>query len=97
MADDLKTNFNIIPAKSLILDPPNINWEDKDLIDAYIIGLIDGDGSIGFSTSVRTQPHFFISLIGTSQVLSFVKRRFEEILGRSTSNLHHEDRYKENT
>ena len=48
MADDLNNNYNIIPAKSLILKAPNIDWEDKESIDAYIIGLIDGDGTIGF-------------------------------------------------
>jgi hypothetical protein len=38
---DLKLNFNIVERKSLILDPPNI---DFDCAAHYIRGYIDGDG-----------------------------------------------------
>ena len=87
IAKDLKRHFNIVPAKSLILQSPNINFNDKNLIDSYIIGLIDGDGTIGFRNLKNKQKALYISLIGTSEILSFVKTRFEEILGKSTSNL----------
>jgi len=87
MADDLKKNFNIIPAKSLILEAPNINWNDKDSIDAYIIGLIDGDGTTGLQKKTRAQPGFYISIVGTYSVLNFVKSRFEEILQEEISNI----------
>lgn len=43
---DITNNFNIIPNKSLVLQPPNIN--DEGLIKNYIRGYFDGDGSIGW-------------------------------------------------
>ena len=43
---DLKDNFNIIPNKSLILEPPK--EIPRELISHFIRGYIDGDGSIGW-------------------------------------------------
>ena len=94
---DLKKWFNIVPAKSLILKEPNIDWNDKALIDSYIIGLIDGDGSIGWQKVKNKSDRFYIHIVGTPEVLNFVKRRFEEILGKSTSNLHFDSKFKGNT
>lgn len=43
---DLKDNFNIIPNKTLILEPPKKMPEE--FISHFIRGYIDGDGSIGW-------------------------------------------------
>jgi len=40
----LKRNFNLIPAKSLVLEPPLI--EDIQCREAFMLGLFDGDGGI---------------------------------------------------
>lgn len=44
LSEDLKKNFNVIPCKSLILEPPNLI--DEDNICAFIRGYFDGDGYI---------------------------------------------------
>lgn len=95
IVDDLKHHFNITPAKSYTLQPPNLH--DLELIDSYIIGLIDGDGSIGFQRVKNRRNSFYIFLVGTPEVLSFVKHRFEQILGHTTSNLHFNKKFKGNT
>jgi|2_EtaG_2_1085320.scaffolds.fasta_scaffold03295_6 hypothetical protein len=46
MIDDLKKHFNIIPNKSLILEPPK--QVPEKFISHYIRGYFDGDGSIGW-------------------------------------------------
>ena len=81
ICNDLYKYFNITPNKSSTLLPPNLSI--TNLIDSYIIGLIDGDGSIG-----ETNNRLYISITGTKEVLQFVKNRFEEILEKPTSNLH---------
>lgn len=63
--DDLYCNFNIIPNKSLTLQSPNL--KNKEAIDAFIIGYIDGDGSISYS---KIRNELQISLIGTNEMLS---------------------------
>ena len=97
ISNDLEKQFNIVPAKSLILKEPNIDWEKKELIDSYIIGLIDGDGSIGWQKVKNKSDRFYIHIVGTPEVLNFVKCRFEEILGKSVSNLHFDSKFKGNT
>lgn len=62
---DLFINFNITPNKSLTLSPPeNLTNELKD---AFIIGYIDGDGSIGLYKS-KKQKSLQISILGTLQM-----------------------------
>lgn len=95
IVNDLKHHFNITPAKSYTLQPPNLI--ELKLIDSYIIGLIDGDGSIGFQHVKNKRDRFYISLVGTPEVLLFVKQRFEQILGHTTSNLHFDKKFKGNT
>lgn len=41
---DLENFWNIVPRKSLILKPPNI--KDSNFIKSFIVGYIDGNGSI---------------------------------------------------
>lgn len=73
ICEDLNNIYNITPCKSLTLQAPNII--DTDLIDAFIVGLIDGDGCIG-----TTGNRFYITITGTYNILNFVKVRIEEIL-----------------
>ncbi len=79
ICDDLSKRFNITPNKSLTYNPPVILNNDQK--DAFIIGIIDGDGTIGFSKRNDKQNSFYISLIGTYETIAFVKKRFEEIIG----------------
>jgi hypothetical protein len=78
IAFDLEKYFNITPKKSLTLLPPPL--KDKEMIDAFIIGYIDGDGSISLSKS-KKQRALSISLLGTLEVTMWIKNRFSEILG----------------
>lgn len=59
---DLLKNFNITNNKSLTLISPEL---PPELIDAFIIGYIDGDGSIGLYNSENTQKFLRISILGT--------------------------------
>lgn len=74
---DLKNNFNIIPRKSLVLNPPqNLTNEQKD---AYIIGYIDGDGCI---RKFKTKHNEYISIDsrGTLEINQYIRTRIIEIL-----------------
>ena len=82
ICSDLLKNFNITPKKSLTYTPPTFN--DNTLKDSFIVGIIDGDGTISFTKS-NNKTRMYISLIGTFETIMFVKNRFEEILGKSTS------------
>lgn len=88
---DLYENFNICPNKSLIYIPKDLEQPYKD---CFIMGLIDGDGSIGFSARKEKQPSLYISLVGTKDSVQYVKERFEEILGKETSNLFQREKNK---
>ncbi len=63
---DLRTQFNITPRKSLTLQPPNIT--DPELIKAFIIGYIDGDGNIGYCGKSET-----LQVLGTEELLNWIK------------------------
>lgn len=51
------------------------------------MGMIDGDGTIGFSSRKGKQDSLYISFVGTKESCTLVKKRFEEILGKETSKL----------
>ncbi len=86
ISDDLNKNFNIIPKKSLILLPPNIT--DNKLIDAFICGYIDGDGSISLCNSRRNiQSILSISLLGTKEMCEWIKSRYTEILNKKCGSI----------
>lgn len=68
----LKDNFNITERKSLTLQPPNIN--NETLVASYIIGLIDGDGSISF----KREGNVCITIYGTRFILQWVKEYFDK-------------------
>jgi hypothetical protein len=65
MCEDLKTNFNLTPKKSLTLKPPiNLNFEQSL---SYIKGYIDGDGCIDTSGNMNLKIH------GTEEVMIWIK------------------------
>ena len=79
IVDDLSFYFNIVPRKSLILKPPNLT--NKNLVDSFIIGYIDGDGSIGlYKCKKLKQKRLSLQIIGTKLMLKWIQSRFEQIL-----------------
>ena len=92
ICNDLEKYFNIVPNKSLIYCPPNLN---DSFLDCFIMGLIDGDGTIGFSKRKEgTQDSLYISIVGTYDTVNLVKTRFEVILEKETSKLYQRDKNK---
>ena len=67
---DLKENFNIIPKKSLVLLPPKI--VDKYYIKSFIIGYIDGDGTVDGHHGAR------LRIVGTHEVLTWMSKFFNQ-------------------
>jgi len=78
--DDLAQIYNIVPKKSLILQPPKIT--KAKLVYSYIKGYIDGDGHIEgplrqyeTKNGIKQCPHLRIKILGTLDVLSWIKRK----------------------
>lgn len=74
---DLKRNFNLVERKTLTLLPPYRLSEP--LAEAFIVGLIDGDGSI--HTFNYSRPTLRIDVTGTLPVVSWVRDRFQRWCG----------------
>ena len=72
IVDDLRTNFNITPRKTFTLEPPNLI--ETSQIASFIIGYIDGDGSISFSNDYARgrQKNMVIGIVGTYSMLSWI-------------------------
>lgn len=70
---DLEKNFNITPAKSKTLQPPD-NLSDDLCIMAFIKGVIDGDGSVDSKSIV---------IYGTEHLLSWICNYFDSIIPKS--------------
>lgn len=85
IVNDLKQNFNIIPVKSLILQHPNVT--NENLIDAFICGYIDGDGSISLYKCKKTQDNLRISVIGTYDMCQWIQKRFNQIIGKHAGSI----------
>lgn len=79
---DLMVNFNIIPKKTLINIPPNINEDINKL--SFIIGLFDGDGTIYKDKNGDIR----ITFLGTYEILEWVKHTLEVFMGDIKSNIH---------
>jgi len=92
ICNDLKTNFNIIPKKSLVLEPPS-NINKIEFIDAFIVGYIDGDGSI----SLMKNNTLCIQTMGTKEMLTWIQARFSEILGEELNVIYGDKRHSGNT
>lgn len=97
ISDDLYQNFNITPRKSLTLLPPNIS--EPNLVDAFICGYIDGDGSVClYKHNIRkVQDALSISIIGTYEVLTWIKERFTQILGKEFGSINKHHNSEKNT
>lgn len=76
ICEDLKVNYNIVPRKTFLLSPPNITQED--LIDSYIVGYIDGDGSISM---IRKRHQF--QILSTLKICEWIRDRFIQITNRT--------------
>lgn len=81
ICSDLLKNFNITPSKSLTYTPPIL---DNRLKDVFIMGYIDGDGSIGLYNRQKGE-RLQISILGTLSMCSWVRERCNEIIKNNTS------------
>lgn len=79
IAEDLKEHYNIVPNKSLNLQPPNL---DADFVLPFIIGYIDGDGSIWQD---KKNNRLCISMVGTQEVLEWIRRELSLLPGKYSS------------
>ena len=70
---DLAEVFNIKSRKSCTYTFPDLN--NEDLIKAFIVGYIDGNGSICF---IGTKKYLKLSLSGTSELLNWIKSYFDK-------------------
>lgn len=84
---DLEQNFNIVPRKSLLLQPPKL--EEVELIKSFIRGYIDGDGSVlfGFKTKKKDRQSWTIGASGTYELLSWIKSHFDKWVPQSRKGL----------
>lgn len=81
ICSDLLNNWNITNKKSLTLQPPNIT--DLDLCLSYIIGYIDGDGTISICNrkTRNTNPYIRLNIIGTFNLINWINdilHKFED-------------------
>ncbi len=75
MFDDL-VNQGVVEHKTLILKQPNI---PESLYNHFIRGYIDGDGCItSHIQRNKKTPQFFIKIVGTNDVLNFIKDFIEQ-------------------
>ncbi len=65
--NDLYNNFNITPRKTFTLKSPNLT--DDEFILAFIIGYIDGDGSI----FLYNKKYTCLSIAGTYHMVKWIK------------------------
>ena len=82
ICEDLFINFNITPAKSKTLQIPNLKG---DLLLAYIIGFLDGDGYISTSDNNRIEFGFTSGCIG---ILEFIQNVVDNLVP-VTSKIYH--------
>jgi hypothetical protein len=74
---DLYSNFNLLPKKTHILEPPYI--EDEKLVISYIRGFIDGDGFISYkSKNASKKPLWIVGACGTKAMMSWLKHWFDK-------------------
>lgn len=71
LCNDLITLFEITPKKTLTYEPSYMI--PKDLIPYFILGYIDGDGSITYSTTSTGRKQFCLNITGTEETLDYIK------------------------
>lgn len=77
--DDLRENFGVVPAKSRILQPPNI--KDEYLVQCYLLGILDGDGC----THLDNRGKISLSLTSASMdFANWVMSKLNEIAKNSS-------------
>lgn len=72
---DLEKYFNIIPKKTLTLQPPNLQEEEH--IYAYIIGYIDGDGWISLRKKYNTPR---LGFVGQETIIIWILKHLSALL-----------------
>jgi hypothetical protein len=70
---DVAEKFNIVPNKTFVLQPPNI---PDNMINHYIRGYIDGDGSIGWHKH-SNKPRIHI-VSGSKYIIKWLKSIIEK-------------------
>lgn len=75
MVADLAKNYNIVPAKSLTLLAPK--QLSRDCALSFLVGLIDGDGSICVKSSKNGSRYLSVTCTCTESVANWMK----EVLG----------------
>lgn len=74
--EDLKNNFNITPKKTQTLQPPSI--EDEYLKWCYIIGFIDGDGTIHYNE--KSNSKLQLKVVGASfEFIEWLQKEFSKL------------------
>lgn len=81
--ENLIKHFNIGPRKSLTLTGPNLNESDHKL--AYMVGLINGDGSI-YRDSSRNA--IYLSITGTLAICEWCRNLYNEHYPLNYSYIH---------
>ena len=76
LCHDLEENFNIVPRKTLKLQPPNII--DQEMIYSYIVGYLCGDGWI--SKRKKYQNLFTFGFIGQKTFLDWVRKQLSKLI-----------------
>lgn len=71
ICNDLRNNFNIVPNKSLIFSPSEKIPEE--LKKYFILGYLDGDGTITFCTTSTGRKQYLLSFVGTKNTLNYIK------------------------
>jgi hypothetical protein len=71
----LNKNFNITPRKTKTLAPPNLKHEN--LIKAFIIGYIDGDGCIRIRRNGK-RNQILLNVVGTFKLLNWIRLHFNK-------------------
>lgn len=68
--NDLEKHFNITEKKTFSLQPPNLSKENHIL--SYLIGHIDGDGTISINRD-RGYVYPYIKFLGTKMLLEWIR------------------------
>jgi hypothetical protein len=92
-AEDLKNNFNIIPNKTRRLEPPN-DLSKENLL-SWLIGYIDGDGTIHYN---KTTNQININFVSSSENLIkfihyFINSNFPQRLINKDNNYYKNKKY----
>ena len=82
IVSDLRDNFNITPQKSLTYIPPDLPLECSL---PFILGLLDGDGSIYY---VKRDKTYGVGFNGTRETVSWVKNIIDHICPHSSPKGH---------